>query len=290
MFVVKSVETANFKYLGLSIHQSDRSVTIKQDDYIKSISMLMQKNNYDPDSQLTPEELKECRGTIGKLNWVATQTRPDISFEVSELTSSLKEKGVDSISMINKTIRKVKKYPAQLFIPNLGSLCGLRLEVCCDASFAGHSNGVSQGGYIIYLVGNNNQYVPISWQSRRIRRVVKSTHAAETLAMVDAMEAAVFFRQLMLEVTQSKDIPSNIPIVCSTDNKSLYDSAYTSTQILDKRLRIETAIIREMLDQGVIHQLKWIPTSQQIADGLTKRGVPAPKILGHFGVARVSLP
>merc|ERR1712237_40846 len=113
----------------------------------------------------------------------------------------------------------------------------------------------------------------------RVKRVVKSTQAAETLALVDTMEACVYLRKFILEVLQLEDAPLTIPIVCKTDNKGLYESAYTSTQILDKRLRIETAMIREMLDQGLIQKLDWIPTSHQVADGLTKRGVLSSKVL-----------
>ena len=34
--------------------------------------------------------------------------------------------------------------------------------------------------------------MPIAWQSKRIRRVAKSTLVAETLAMVDLAEASIF--------------------------------------------------------------------------------------------------
>ena len=192
--------------------------------------------------------------------------------------------------MVNKTIRKAKKCASKLCIPAIGPLRHARFEVHCDASFGAHDNGASHAGYIVFLVGDNGKYIPLSWQSRKIKRVVKSTHAAETLAMVDAMEAAFYYRKFLLEILQMKDSVSNFPITCKTDNRALYDSAHTSTQILDKRLRIETSIIRELLDRGEVHKLDWIPTSHQIADGLTKRGVPSSKILDHVGVTRVPLP
>ena len=143
---------------------------------------------------------------------------------------------------------------------------------------------------MIFLVGANHKHVPVAWQSQRVKRVVKSTQAAETLALVDTMEACVFFRSFLLETLQLKDEPHAIPIVCKTDNKGLYESAYSSTQILDKRLRIETAIVREMLEQGIVQKLEWIPTSLQLADGLTKRGVLSSKVLDHFSGSRVALP
>ena len=78
--------------------------------------------------------------------------------------------------------------------------------------------------------------------------------------------------------------------MCKTDNAAEYDSAYSSTQILDKRLRIETAIIREMLEKKIVHKLEWIPTAVQIADCLTKRGVSSSKVLDQICEPRIPLP
>ena len=130
--------------------------------------------------------------------------------------------------------------------------------------------------------------MPISCQSKRIRRVVKSTLAAETLAMVDMAEACLFYRKLLLELLQLKDDPNNIKIICKTDNSCLYDAVHSSTQILDKRLRIELAILREMLNRKEIAEVSWIPTDKQIADSLTKKGVPSYKILGFVAEPKES--
>ena len=143
------------------------------------------------------------------------------------------------------------------------------------------TDGVSQGGYIIFLVGNNNQYMPIAWQSQRIKRIVKSTLGAETLAMVDLTEACFYYRKLILDLLQLEDHPTNIKITCKTDNSCLYDAMHSTTQIFDKKkkLRIEMAIFREMADRGEIAEISWIPTDKQTADSLTKKGVPSFKIL-----------
>ena len=107
-----------------------------------------------------------------------------------------------------------------------------------------------------FLVGNNNKYMPIAWQSKHIRRVVK------TLAMVDMSEACLFYRKLLLELLQLKDKTDNIKIICKVDNSCLYDSVHSSTQILDKRLRIEMAILREIMDRKEIAEIIWIPTDE----------------------------
>ena len=68
--------------------------------------------------------------------------------------------------------------------------------------------------------------------------------------------------------------------MCKTDNSCLYDAVLSTTQILDKRLRIEMATLREMIDRGEIAEIAWIPTDRQIADALIKKRVPSFKILG----------
>ena len=148
-----------------------------------------------------------------------------------------------------------------------------------DESFANLTDGGSQGGYITFLVGNNNQYMPIAWQSKCIKRIVKSTLGAETLAMVDFTEACFYYRKLILDLLQLEDHPTNIKITYKTDNSCLYNTVYSTTQILDKRLRIEMAILREMVDREEIAEISWIPTYKLIKDGLTKKGVPSFKIL-----------
>lgn len=71
----------------------------------------------------------------------------------------------------------------------------MKLVAYSDAGFAGLNNRGSQAGYIVFTVGDNNSHVPISWQSHSVRQVGKGTHAAETLAMVDTMEACTFYRK-----------------------------------------------------------------------------------------------
>ena len=185
---------------------------------------------------ILPTEITQARQLIGQLNWLATQTRPDLSYDVSGLSSILKQKNVDCLKQINRTIKKAKKEKSQVDIPDLGNPDHLRITAYSDASFANLNDGGSQGGYIIFLVGSNNKYMPIAWQSKRIKRIVKSTLAAETLAMVDMAEACIYYRKLLLELLQLEDNSTNIEIICKTDNSCHYDAVHSITQILDKSL------------------------------------------------------
>ena len=122
--------------------------------------------------------------------------------------------------------------------------------------------------------------MPVAWKSKLIRRVIKITLAAETLVMVDLAEACIFYRKILLEILQLKDNSDSIKIFCKTDNSCLYDLVHSSTQNLDKRLRIEMAILREMIKRKDITETSCIPTDVQIENSLTKKECPH---LGSLG-------
>ena len=148
------------------------------------------------------------------------------------------------------------------------------LECYSDASFANLPGSGSQGGLIIFLQDSTGARCPIVWQSRKIRRVVKSTLAAETLALVDCAEAAIFVKQILVELSACWDLPIN----CYVDNKSLFDSLNSSKNVDDRRLRIDLAVLCEMIERNEIHSIKWVDTVHQLADCLTKKGASAERL------------
>ena len=277
-FLVRSEESSKFKYVGLEVEQKGDSIIVSQDKYVETL----QEVPIPPlgDEWFGPKDETLMRQVNGKLNWIATQTRPDLSFDVSEFGSFMKKGKLECFKQANKNIQKAKREKSQICIPNLGDLNELSLIAYSDASFANLPDGGSQGGYIIFVVGKNGAYFPLHWQSKRIRRVVKSTQAAETLAMVDLAEACIYYKTFLCELLHIDS--SKIKIICKTDNSGMHDSSHSSTMILDKRLRIEMAILREMLDNKEIDDITWVPNIHQVADALTKRGVPSFKILQHL--------
>ena len=58
-----------------------------------------------------------------------------------------------------------------------------------DDSFANLKSGSSQGGFIIFMCGSG-KYASIAWKSNKLKRVVKSTLSAETLALEEALESS----------------------------------------------------------------------------------------------------
>ena len=148
------------------------------------------------------------------------------------------------------------------------------------SSLGNLKDGGSEGGFIIYLVGENDVSSPIMWKSKKLYRVVKSAMAAETLNQVEAAEACFWLANLLNEILYCKSNDTkNIKIECFTDNHQLYDSVYSIRPIQDKRLRTEIALLREMINKNEITKINWIENKYQIADCLTKYGASSEKLL-----------
>ena len=72
------------------------------------------------------------------------------------------------------------------------------------------------------------------------------------------------------------------PIRAFTDNKSLVDNAYSTTMPKEHRLKIDLAIIKEMISKNELQKLSFVTSDNQIADCLTKRGANPRKISKIF--------
>ena len=111
----------------------------------------------------------------------------------------------------------------------------------------------------------------------KVKRVVKSTLAAETFALVDGADNAVLLSKLLAEIIHN-DKDHNLIIECRTDNRSLFQAAHSTNTLNDKRLRVEMSIVREMLERKEI-ELVWVEAKKQLADVLTKRGASSLTLL-----------
>ena len=149
---------------------------------------------------MTDVEKDKLRSKIGQLLWVSNQTGPDISFDVCVLATPLKEATVKDIPKANKTVRKVMSHSIKLCYQNLGPSECLKFVTFTDAAYANLIDGGSQGAYFIFLAGENGACNLISWQSWRIKRIVKSTLAADTLAFGEGIDATMYVSSLFTEI------------------------------------------------------------------------------------------
>ena len=159
-FVVKSEDAIKFKYLGLDLKQSSQNITLNQYLYVQKLDYLPVHEGL-LDAPLSSHAKTMIWQANGELNWIVTQTCPDLSFDISECNSLIKKDRVDCFRQVYKHIKKAKKEKSQVVILNLGCLSELSIIGYSDASFAKLDDGGSQGGYIIFIVGKNGKYFPL---------------------------------------------------------------------------------------------------------------------------------
>ena len=125
---------------------------------------------------------------------------------------------------------------------------------------------------IVFMEGSNGKYMPLTWQSRKLRRVVKRTLTAETLPLQEVIEVAFMIKCILLEILNLNVKNQILRIKCITDSKSLHDAVYSSNNPTEKKLKIELCSIWESLEKGEIQCIKWVNSKDQLADCLTKEG------------------
>ena len=92
----------------------------------------------------------------------------------------------------NKFIKFLKSRDVVLSFPKIDNLKkSSSLASFSDASFANLRCSGSQGGLIIFLERSNCKYMPLAWQSRKLKRVVKSILTAGTLALQEGIELSI---------------------------------------------------------------------------------------------------
>lgn len=278
VFEIGTEESNNMKYLGLAVKQTPAHISLSTDSYCSGLKE-MDSTNLGPDKSrcLDLEEVAELRKISGQINWVATQSRPDVAFDNCVIGNSIKNATVTTAKMLNKVIRKLRSEEVSLLFPSKMDLDSCEIICFCDSGFANLPDCGSQEGIITFLIDQKGYYCIIAWYSKRIKRVVNSSLAAECLAAVDAAETSILLRAKLTELLCPSDRTIRISLL--SDSKSLVDNVHSSTSVDNKRLQIDVAILREMVQKGEISQFRWISTKHQVANALTKNGASSDYLL-----------
>ena len=121
-------------------------------------------------------------------------------------------------------------------------------------------------GLSYFCVKSDKMYAPILWKSRKIQWVVRSTLAAESLAMEEALKEWFIIQSILLKIYNRDAKKGLFPIHCYADSKSLLVSVHLAKTLKEKSLKIDFCIICEMLEKREIESSNWCPSNRQLAD------------------------
>ena len=117
------------------------------------------------------------RQKVGQLLWVCNRSRPDICFDVSNIASNTKNPTIKQLIDVNKTISKTKtnQYDLKFQPIEKQSKSVVYVDAVCNLAFGNLHDGVSQNAYLTFFVNPNEKFNLISWQSKRMKRMVNGT-------------------------------------------------------------------------------------------------------------------
>ena len=245
------------------------------------------------DSPLTEKEISCLRAINGGLNWLATQSRPDLSTQVSFSQQSFPVPTVADALAANNAIRRAKQHRDQEI--RFCSIAPERLSVMChsDAAFGNAKANATQAGFLVAFTskeineGEMCDWSPVFWRSARLPRVVSSTLSAEAQSMAVASSMCEWITLLLSEALEGPRFSHSCwnrtqdrLVLFATDCKSLYDHlcSQSSPTLEDRRTAIDIIIIRDSIHR-LNAFLRRLPTNRMLADALTKESPEAFDLL-----------
>ena len=250
-YKIGKCEDGSFVYTGLNIQDVSEGIRIDQNQYIQNIDSMDIPN--DPETRKgdsVPQESKtKLRRTVGQANWAARRTRPDVCFDLMELSMRFNNACVSDLKRAKKVVDRLNMDEITVLFPRLTGKVSIQTH--SDASFANLVDTVSSGrGHVIFLVDEYQQAAPLSWTANKVKRVVSSTLAAETLSLHECLNTAEYIRFMLAEAMKVDSI--TIPIHAHVDNDDLYKALHSTSMVSDKKLRIDIASIKQTMSEGDI--------------------------------------
>ena len=101
---------------------------------------------------------------------------------------------------------------------------------------------------------------PIPSQSKKLRTVVKSAMVSGTLVQGECAAACYWLASLLNEILYNYNKKQWLPAIeCNTESRQSHEAILSVRPILDKWLRIDIALLWQMIEKKEIQKIDWIP-------------------------------
>ena len=109
-------------------------IETSMDEYAESLQEIKVREDRS-DEELTRNELEVLGKYVGKLNWLAANTRPDIAIYVLELAKKQKKATLKDLREVNRVLKKVHEKESKVVFKRIGDKKELCIIGVCDASY-----------------------------------------------------------------------------------------------------------------------------------------------------------
>ena len=240
------------------------------EDYSASIEELKEIRKEKKEDPLTKFELKWFRKNVGKISWLAENTRPDLAIWALNLSKRGSKANIGDLKKLNTVVKKIGIRQSKVKFSKLGRKEDLVLHAVGDASY--RCDGPSIGGRLVML-GNkySDRVSPLFWKSKQIKHVCHSAKEAETRNVMKLVDTSVYLGE-QLSALLFGDVNHVIPLQVYTDSRPFLDSVASTKQVEQRLLRNTMADLKRKLESKQVKSYSWIDTKAMTADILTKEG------------------
>ena len=276
-FQFGSEEKDDFRYIGMHIKQYGDYIEIDQDHYFASLDFPPTKSGKEHEV-MCEEDQTEFRSMLGRIGWLGNHSRPDLVFDHITLSTRLGKATYGDFAYARKTVKKMISNSTNMKFRKLGDPRSWVMDVYADAGYKCLPDEVSSCGGQVVLMRNVRTACVLSWRGRKLKRIVTSPSAAETLAQNDGISEMIFVKSLLGEIFGT-GVVSKVPVHLYTDSKNVQKSVNSTAMVEDPRLRTEIAALKESIEKGEVNMLKRVDSKTMLANCLTKRGASAEGLL-----------
>ncbi|CAK9003098.1 Gag-Pol polyprotein, partial [Durusdinium trenchii] len=227
---------------------------------------------------------------LGAAQWRVVQSGPQHGAKLSQLQSRITKADGQTLAEANKLVREI--YNDRMLSPKTQVLeCSpdeVEFVAWSDAALANRVDMGSTGGYVVGATtkdlreGKKARVNFVGWKTFKLKRIARSSLAAEVQAFSEAEEELMFTRlqwgEMLghdLDPRSPEDVLVRVPGIHVTDAKSLYDSVQkglvntSGLGLSEKYSALELLSVMERLDRGHT-ETRWVNSDAQLADALTK--------------------
>ena len=257
------------KFLGIEFIHHENKIFMTQETYIKETLEKFKQIDCKPeptpaiDQETTDDGCDKysypIREALGALMFLANVTRPDISYAVNKLSRHVSK----PTRQLWRQVQRVLKYLRGT--AHFGLMFGgsrNEVYIYADSSFADDIEDRKSTTGWISMIGEDI----ISWRSTKQKSVALSTTESEYMACCDAAKEAIWTKNLLEEMLETKLKPVKI----FQDNQSTIFLANNNvSKRRTKHIDLRYHFVRERIQEKAI-ELAYCETGSMVADILTK--------------------
>lgn len=280
-YQMKDLGKLNY-FLGVSVVQDNDKIFINQTNFSLSLLKKFGLDNAKPVStpadvgNLLEKATDECelcdietyQSAVGSLLYLATKTRPDITFAVCNVARYCSKPTTKHWSAVKRILRYIKG------TDQLGIVYNRQDSNNCvgfaDADWAGDKNDRKSTSGFCFKLGSGL----ISWRTNKQTCVALSTAEAEYVALAAASQEGVWLKHLLANLSFGDDSP----MIINEDNQAAICLAKNNRDHpKTKHIDIKYHFVRDLIVNEEI-SVKYCPTSEMLADAFTK-SLPAERFI-----------